>query len=306
MIQTAYRYRLTATAVLASLLGGCGGGSDGGETTTPTTQTVNITFRALVNDAPFQCGQTYAPVGTALPGEYRVNDFRLYLHDAVLVTTRGERVPVELEQDGVWQRNDTVMLDFENGCLNGTPEMNERVRGEVPTEDYRGFCFKLGLPFDENHQDLATAPSPLNASGMLWNWRAGRKFVRIDGVGHPNGENQAFPIHLGSTQCPGESGNAPPAEACGYPNVAEICLDDFVPARHVVTIDPGKVLAASPIATNTPQTAPGCMSGNNDPECVAVMPRLGLDFTFVPNASTPPQRFPAQVQQLFGIASRGQ
>ena len=43
--------------------------------------------------------------------------------------------------------------------------------------------------------------------------------------------------------------------------------------------DLDQVLAASDLMTNTEGTAPGCMSEPGDPECAALLPRLGVPST---------------------------
>ncbi len=45
-----------------------------------------------------------------------------------------------------------------------------------------GPIFTIGVPFDFNHNDAATAPSPLNLSGLVWMWDDGYEFMRIDAV----------------------------------------------------------------------------------------------------------------------------
>ena len=67
-------------------------------------------------------------------------------------------------------------------------------------------------------------------------------------------------------------------------------------------MDIGTALEASNVAFNTPDTASGCMSANSDPECIQVMPRLNLDFTFVAGAGVPPEQYPKAVpQRLFSV-----
>ena len=56
----------------------------------------------------------------------------------------------------------------------------------------------------------------------------------------------------------------------------------FDPAKDVVIFDLGKLLADSDVTTNTPNTAPGCMSGENDPDCIPIMKALGLSFRSAP------------------------
>jgi len=277
--------------LLTLLLAGCNDDDDDNITLTEP-QSVNIQFAAQVNDEPFSCGTTYKQVGNAATDSYRVNDFRLYIYATALVKSNGEKIPVALTQDGIWQNDTITFLDFENGCANGTTDINTQVVGTVPAgealSDFNGICFKMGLPFEENHSDPAAAASPINASGMLWSWTTGRKFIRIDGVGDPEGLNQPFHVHLGSTGCVDIDDNgSEPDSACQYTNVAETCLTDFDMNQNTVVADIGKVLATSNIAVNTADTAPGCMSGNSDPECINVMPRLGLDFTYDDGVNSP-------------------
>lgn len=296
--------RATALASGLLLLAGCGGGGsnnddDGGG---DQTKNVMVEFEAEVNGQAFVCGQTYSNVGSGLPGTYKVTDWRFYVHDLELVRADGSREPVILDQDGVWQYQNLAMLDLENGCSGGTTQTNAVVKGTVLDDNYTGICFKLGIPYELNHLNDATAPSPLNSTGMLWNWRAGRKFIRVDGTGDPDNSNVAFPIHLGSTECPGSAPNAPPTATCGYPNVAEFCLTDFDVDEDHLIMDIGKVLAASNVTVNTAGTAPGCMSANSDPECIEIIPRLNLDFVYAAGGGAPPVTYPKVVPQpLFSV-----
>ncbi|MFO1422723.1 MAG: metallo-mystery pair system four-Cys motif protein [Candidatus Competibacteraceae bacterium] len=288
----------TALGVVLVLLAGCGGGDDNG----PTERQVSVLFEAQVNGQDFTCGTTYSNVGIGQPGTYQVNDWRFYVHDVALVKSDGSRQALDLDQDGVWQYQNVTLLDLRKNCGGGTLPSNAVVKGAVANESFTGVCFKVGIPYQLNHISDATAPSPLNSSGMLWNWRAGRKFIRIDGVGDPANLKQAFHIHLGSTECPGSDPNAPPTAACGYPNIAEFCLDNFDASRDHIVMDIGHALEASNVAIDTPNTAPGCMSGNSDPECIPIMPRLNLDFTYVAGAGATPEKYPKVVpQRLFSV-----
>ncbi|MEZ5671754.1 MAG: MbnP family protein [Thiotrichaceae bacterium] len=67
------------------------------------------------------------------------------------------------------------------------------------SSDFKGLCFTLGLPFTENHTDHKHIASPINVTGMLWSWTTGRKFIRVDGVGDPDGLKTSFHVHLGSS-----------------------------------------------------------------------------------------------------------
>ncbi|MCB1820002.1 MAG: metallo-mystery pair system four-Cys motif protein [Candidatus Competibacteraceae bacterium] len=300
----ALRNALNALMVgaIAVLAAGCGGDDD--NDSSPAVRRAAIQFQGQVNGQDFVCGATYENVGIGQPGTYQVTDWRFYVHDVELVKADGARRTLDLDQDGVWQYENVTLLDLRQDCGSGALPSNAEVVGAVSNENYTGICFKVGVPYALNHINDATAPSPLNNSGMLWNWRGGRKFIRVDGMGAPgDGDNAvAFVVHLGSTECPGSDPNSPPTDACGYPNIAEFCLNDFDVDQDRIIMDMGAALEASDVAFNTPDTASGCMSGNADPECIAIIPRLNLDFTYVAGAGATPEQYPKVVpQQLFRV-----
>lgn len=146
------------------------------------TEEVAIDFEAWVGDEEFACGESYEEVGTS-NSTITPTDFRFYVSDVALIDEDGNAVPLELEQDGRWQYQNTALLDFEDGtsaCDNGTTEMNTTVVGTVPEGDYQSLQFTMGVPEDLNHEDAAIAPSPLNLTSMWWNWQGGYKFLRVD------------------------------------------------------------------------------------------------------------------------------
>ncbi|MCC6135470.1 MAG: metallo-mystery pair system four-Cys motif protein [Candidatus Contendobacter sp.] len=292
------RTTLLAGAAL-TLLAGCGGDDDD-----PSDRQVSVQFAGQVNGQEFVCGKTYSNVGLGQPGTYQVNDWRFYVHDVALVKTDGSRQTIALNQDGAWQYQNVALLDLRKDCGSGALPTNAATAGTVPNDNYSGICFKVGVPYSLNHLNDATAPSPLNNTGMLWNWQGGRKFIRVDGFGDPGSVDGAvaFVVHLGSTGCPGPDANSPPTAACTYPNVAEFCLDNFNVDQDRVVMDMGQALAGSNVAINAANTASGCMSGNSDPECIPIIPRLNLDFTYVAGAGATAEQYPKLVPQvLFSV-----
>ncbi len=240
---------------------------------------VTIRFAAMVGNRPAACGITYRGLGME-NSPISLNDFRFYVSNVRMVTADGMEVPVELAQDGLWQYNDVALLDFEDGtglCSgSGTPEMNDKVVGMIPEGEYAGLRFDLGVPFELNHLDTATAPAPLNLPAMWWNWRSGYKFVRID-MQTPTSAIPQWFIHLGSTGCVSDSGSTPPSEPCANPNVATVELMGFNPTENFVVADLMSLLTPVNLNENTPQP-PGCMSGVQDPDCIDLFPSFGLDL----------------------------
>lgn len=275
------------------------GGGDGGSTTGTggsggaDTQAVTVTFAAKVDGVAFACGTTYAGVGSG-DTSGQLTDFRLYVHDFELLSAT-DATPVALDQDGVWQYEDVALLDFENkagACANGTTEVNVTVRGTVPagtTAD--GLRFKLGVPFALNHQASQSSPSPLNLSGLFWDWQGGHKFLRADFV--PDGALGPFNLHLGSTGCDGDPDTGG-TTACARENVTPITLSDFDVVADVVAVDYGAVLADTDLGAADAGGAPGCMSGVADPECAPIFTNLGIDIS---TGTLHPE-----MQKLFSVA----
>ena len=267
-------------------------------------QTLSMAFDYRVNGEPALCGSVYPGVGNGAQQDYELRDYRFYMADPRLEGPSGS-TRIRLADTGsgsVYQDDDhtVALLGQVNGC-DATVEarrVSRVLHGVADAGTYDRMCFSLGLPFALNHLDIATAPSPLNVTAMNWSWLGGRKFLKIDGLGDADDARTPFNLHVGSTQCDngGQGGSAPPSQACAQPHVAEVCLDlADIASGHAIVVDPAAVLADVDIASNTPMTAPGCMSGNSDPECQTVMPKLGLDFEY--NGTL----LPAQPQALFSV-----
>lgn len=250
--------------------GGSGGSGAGGPIA------VNVTFEGRVGAEAFDCDKLFTGVGTAA-SEVKITDFRLYVHDVELRAKDGTMVPVELEQDGVWQYENLALIDFETGsgnCANGTAEVHPTLSGTAPAGEYDGISFKLGVPFELNHADVATAPSPLNLSALFWNWNGGYKFVRADSLA--TGAAMAFNLHLGSTEC--QDDGAGGVSSCAKPNRPLIELTGFDPLTKPILVDYAAAVSGSDVSKNE-GGAPGCMSGATDPECAAIFDRLGIEIT---------------------------
>ncbi|MBW4554307.1 MAG: metallo-mystery pair system four-Cys motif protein [Aphanocapsa sp. GSE-SYN-MK-11-07L] len=257
------------------------------------TQAVTIRFAAKVGDQPFACGSNY-PLGKQATPQ-TLSDFRFYVSDLALIDAAGKTIPVTLAQDGKWQYQTVALLDFEDktgACANGTTEIRDRVTGSVPKGNYRGLKFTLGIPFALNHSDAALARSPLNLTGLWWNWQLGYKFARIDlqspamqtMASQHQGHGAGFPIHLGSTGCQSETSSEQP-KSCNHPNRATVVLTGFNLNQNLVVADLERLVAATDLTQNQAKTAPGCMSEPEDQDCLGIMAKLGLPFMNQPASS---------------------
>ena len=237
----------------------------------------SLSFAASVGDQDFTCGQRYTGLGTSSDQALTVRELRLFVHDVRLVTASGDEVSLELDENGVTQTADVAYLDFVDGSTSGCEgdaATRFQVDGMAPAGDYVGVRFRVGVPFEQNHQDASIAEAPLNLSAMFWAWQSGYKFIRIDGEtdGLP-----AWRFHLGSTGCEGDA-TAGGVTSCAAPNRPEIELMDFDPTSDAILLDLDALLSEVDLDTQTVDTPPGCMAGATDPDCAPYFQALGLPF----------------------------
>lgn len=261
-----------------------------------------IYFKALVNGTPLNCNQEYKDVG-AEKVSMVVNDFRFYASTFAVRDKKGHWHPTNLIDDSVWQSNDVVLLDFENGqgsCISGSQQTNQKVRIKLPIslDDIVSLKFEVGIPFHLNHIDPIKATAPLNTTAMFWSWQNGYKFIKLDArfsaidkVSN-NITRSGFPVHIGSTMCTSDSATTAPT-ACKNPNRVHVELEGFSFYNSQIGIDIGKLLESTFVMKNTPGTPAGCMSFPNDPDCIEIMNNLGLPYQ---NTSS--------IQKIFTLLSR--
>jgi uncharacterized repeat protein (TIGR04052 family) len=258
-------------------------------------QDITLNFALKAGSESVACGQQVALGATQNMSE--LTDARLYLYNVRVVTESGEEFPVELTQDGVWQYENVVLLDFENatGACQGTPETNAQVIGETEADDpITGVAFTVGIPEELNHLDAAMAASPLNVTDMWWAWLFGYKFMKIDltsggmmmaeqaatdteasndaeaSAGHGDSLQNGWFIHLGSTGCVGEDFVFPPDAPCANPNRIEVKLDNVDVTSSTLILDLEKLLQRVDVSRSLKLEPPGCMSENTDPDCLAL------------------------------------
>lgn len=249
-----------------------------------------IRFAPRVGDEAFACGESYENIGT--PGvTIEPVDFRFYVHDVRLLKSNGDEVPVELDEDDLFQAKGIGFIDFEDGagaCNQGDAAMNTELKGVAPAGSYTGVAFTIGLPHELNHADLTTQPSPLNKSGLYWGWNMGHIFLTAvsstnvasdedagtgdsDGGTATPGVNLHF-THVGATGCNGNPMGGEPVTVCSSENQAEIALSDFDYKTDVIAVDFAELKRGSDLAANI-----GCHSFSPN-TCTEPFLRLGLDF----------------------------
>ena len=250
---------------------------------------ITLEFEARVGADPADCASSYSNFG-AEDSQVDLKDLRFYVHDVRLVDSEDNEVPLELEQDGIWQVENVALLDFEdgtNGCVDGNSELRKTIVGQIPAGDYVGLKFRLGVPFDLNHEDVATSPSPLNVTTLFWNWGFGHIFFSaVTTADASKGTNDHF-VHLGSVGCTGDP-ELGEVVSCTNPNRPEFSFDGFDPDNSVVVLDLEPLLSESNLESEI-----GCHSFPDTDACVAPFTALGIDYAT--GAMTP------ETQTVFSI-----
>lgn len=242
--------------------------------------TIRFAARAGSND--LACGTPITGIGMGAAQTAELVDFRFYVHGIELLEEDGTAVPLAIADESPWQNSGVALLDFEDGtgnCINGNADMNADVHGMAPTGTYTGVRFRLGVPFEQNHQAVETAGAPLNVTGLFWNWQGGYKFARLDvNTAEPGGGGGRIPfnVHLGSTGCDGSPAGG--VTMCMNENRPTFELMNFDPETSVIVADYAELVEGVDLGINTAETAPGCMSGPTDPECGEVFPSFGLNY----------------------------
>jgi uncharacterized repeat protein (TIGR04052 family) len=235
-----------------------------------------IEFEARLGESTFDCQQEIAAIGST-GVTARLLDLRFFVHDVELLLADGARVPFQLEDDGVWQRDGVALLDFEDGtgsCEGGTTAVRRELRSSEPAIDFVGMAFKLGVPLSLNHLDGGKASAPLNSPGMWWTWLNGYRHLKfeVSTAQNPGG----FVFHLGATDCDGTPSGG---FACESENVLPIEVE--LDGSKRVVFDAAELFADLDLS-HAPDLetdfVAGCMAARGDNECSPMFAALGASL----------------------------
>ena len=203
------------------------------------TQKVSLRFQARVGKSELACGQKYPSQGVANT-TVTPSDLRLFVHEVQLMRADGERVPLHMSERPPWQSESLALLDFADStgrCTDGSTETNTTVSGTVPSGNYTGVSFIVGVPAEQNHLEPSELQEPLKSvvglgAGGLEGFRfASLGVVQLSADGAAQGGAH---FELGSTQCERDDNDR---VSCGKPNRAQITLEPFNLETSSVVID---------------------------------------------------------------------
>ncbi|WP_448548874.1 MbnP family copper-binding protein [Thalassotalea fusca] len=145
---------------------------------------------------------------------WQVEQIQFFISDLSIKDHHNQWHQLEFES-GQFQSENVALLSLmcEQGNV-AEQNLQLALTSNIVPADISEIAFDLGVPFDLNHQNPLTQPSPLNEASMFWVWRTGHKFMRVE----MNNSNDAWWFHLGSTGCSSASPVRSPVESCRQPN----------------------------------------------------------------------------------------
>lgn len=247
---------------------------------------VQVKFSARdVEGARVACGQRVALHDGA---SLSLKKLRFYLSEVAFRHRDGAWImpgqPPGLDHagEGVW------LVDLDDALCDATysPHVHDTLTMQLPGGDYDAIRFTLGVPERLNHNDPLKAPEHLALTSMHWGWQGGYRFFRLDG--ELDG-GTSYAVHLGSTACEGEIGEA---ISCARENRAVFTLESAnLLDRNMahVKLDLGALLEG--VAW---REASGCMGNVEEGDCATILENMGLD----PELGTPS---PGRASRVFTL-----
>lgn len=155
--------------------------------------------------------------------KWQLDHFGFYLtKPEVRIDGRWQSVKFKQNQ---WQTQSAALLQFHSLC-NSPKDANNKISLDVSEKFLKlatNLRFTLGLPFDVNHADSLTQPSPLNVSAMVKNQQDGHRFLRLD-LSQVGDSSKNWSYHLGSAGCVSTSVDTAPEKSCAFTNRVEFIL----------------------------------------------------------------------------------
>jgi len=127
--------------------------------------------------------------------------------------------------------------------------------------------FTLGVPFELNHLNPLTQPSPLNDSSMFWGWQGGHKFMRAELAS----QNDDWLFHLGSTGCKALSPVRAPKSECLQPNRVVVSLP-FTTQITTIEFDLAVLIRGIELTREN-----SCQSAVDEESCKVLFNNIGIN-----------------------------
>lgn len=222
-------------------------------------QSTKLSFQLTLGDHILECGTPF------VLGEqtWTINQFQFYVHDLQVKTSEGNWHLLEL----LPSPHSLPHLALVGADCTSSASWQIPVKTNINIEQVDQIQFTLGVPFEQNHENPLTQPSPLNQSDMFWVWQTGHKFLRWE----MSSPEYSWVYHLGSTGCSSPAPVRAPTSECKNPNRSQIILEDF-DIKNPIKIDIGHFLENINLSDTLV-----CKSSPDNADCAELLKRTGIN-----------------------------
>jgi hypothetical protein len=135
--------------------------------------------------------------------QYQVDLLKFYISNITLLKSDGSslNVPGLSLATFTQEKPDEGSRTMDNGQMyqSASTQGVTVMKLDVPTGDYKGIRFEIGVPSTLNHLDASLQILPLGLdAGMFWAWNPGYIFYRFEGKTMLNNKLEPFLLHLGT------------------------------------------------------------------------------------------------------------
>jgi len=176
-----------------------------------------VNFNIKYQDQLLKCGIEF----DHLSKQWQLKQLQFFVSNIALKNKQGSWHSWLMQKNPHQSHNVALIGEQCSDIKNHFNEWTINLSEQLNLNDYTAIKFTLGVPFELNHLNPLTQPSPLNDSSMFWVWQTGHKFLRLELTNAD--ENWLF--HLGSTGCNAPSAVRAPKNECKYPNRVNVELD---------------------------------------------------------------------------------
>jgi uncharacterized repeat protein (TIGR04052 family) len=235
-------------------------------------QPTQISFHPMYRDIALNCENSFAAEdgGKIKNGglqKWQYQQLQFYIHGVEVNTSNNGWQPWMMTTNPN-QSNNVALLG--ETCNESNEDSNWQLElmpldESIVITDIR---FTLGVPFELNHLNPLTQPSPMNDSSMFWGWRGGHKFMRVELFA----KDDDWLFHLGSTGCKALSPVRAPTSECLYPNRVSVSLP-FTYQTSAIVFDLAVLINDIKLTRKN-----GCQSAIDEDSCKILFENLNMNL----------------------------
>lgn len=229
-----------------------------------------IYFQPVYKDVALSCGKSFpgndeANIKSGEQQKWQYQQLQFFIHGVEVKTKKNGWQPWLMTPNSNQASNVALLGEIcheNNEQSFWQLELTPLAKSVVITD----IRFILGVPFELNHLNPLTQPSPLNDSSMFWGWRGGHKFLRAELVS----KKDDWLFHLGSTGCKALSPVRAPKSECLQPNRVEVSLP-FTAQTTTIEFDLAVLIGDIELTRKN-----SCQSAVDEEHCKELFKNLGM------------------------------